>query len=66
MPRPDSPCKGVCSTLYTEYCNGCGRHYLEVANWVSFSEEEKEVVWQRILKEGYEYGIPRTNNTENL
>jgi uncharacterized protein len=54
--RPDSPCVGVCSTLYTTYCNGCGRHYMEVANWVAMSDEEKEAVWKRL--ESYDLKEP--------
>ncbi|RCS56841.1 DUF1289 domain-containing protein [Parvibium lacunae] len=51
--RPDSPCIGVCSTLYDDVCRGCGRHVMEVANWVFFDAEEKERVWQRISQEGH-------------
>ncbi|QDH83658.1 hypothetical protein [Achromobacter phage Motura] len=51
--RPDSPCVGVCSTLYTEICNGCGRTYMEAANWVFMDEEEKDKVWIRITAEGF-------------
>lgn len=49
--RPDSPCIGVCTVLYTETCNGCGRTYLEVAQWIAMPEEEREAVWQRIETE---------------
>ncbi|BBO59600.1 DUF1289 domain-containing protein [Mycoavidus sp. B2-EB] len=48
---PDSPCIGVCSTLFDEVCMGCGRTAFEVSNWVFFSDEEKRLVWQRIIKE---------------
>lgn len=51
MSRPESPCIGVCTTLYTEWCSGCGRHYLEVANWNAMTRDEKEVVWVRIETE---------------
>lgn len=51
MTRPESPCIGVCTTLYTERCSGCGRHYLEVANWNAMTDAEKEVVWVRIETE---------------
>lgn len=51
MTRPDSPCIGVCTTLYTEKCDGCGRHYLEVANWNAMTEAEKETIWVRIEAE---------------
>ena len=58
MTRPDSPCIAICDTLYQPtHCSGCGRTIEEVANWVVFTEAEKEAVWQRILAEGY----PRRN-----
>jgi len=50
--RPDSPCIGICSTLFDEICQGCGRTATEVSNWVFFSEEEKRVIWARITAEG--------------
>lgn len=49
---PDSPCIGVCSTLFDEVCKGCGRTASEVANWVFLNEEEKVAVWKRITLEG--------------
>jgi predicted Fe-S protein YdhL (DUF1289 family) len=49
---PDSPCIGVCSTLFDEICKGCGRTADEVANWVFLSDEEKRAVWTRIEHEG--------------
>ena len=56
-PYPDSPCVAVCSTTFDDVCRGCGRTVAEVANWVFFTQEEKDVVWERILSEGY----PRRN-----
>ncbi len=55
--RPDTPCVAVCSTTFDEVCRGCGRTYVEVANWVAMNAEEKEKVWVRILAQGY----PRRN-----
>ena len=55
--RPDTPCVAVCSTTFDEICRGCGRSVVEVAHWVSMSAAEKEVVWVRILAQGY----PRRN-----
>lgn len=52
MTRPDSPCIAVCTTLYDEKCKGCGRTYIEVANWNAMDEPEREAVWQRIEAEG--------------
>ncbi len=50
--RPDSPCIGICSTLFDDICQGCGRTAAEVSNWVFFSDEEKQVIWARITREG--------------
>ncbi len=49
---PDSPCIGVCSTLFDEVCKGCGRTATEVSNWVFLSDDEKRAVWERISREG--------------
>ena len=48
----DSPCIGVCTTLYDEICQGCGRTLSEVSNWVFLSQEEKDSVWHRIRADG--------------
>jgi predicted Fe-S protein YdhL (DUF1289 family) len=56
-PRADTPCVAVCSTTFDEICRGCGRSVVEVAHWVSMTPEQKEVVWVRILAQGY----PRRN-----
>ena len=48
MTRPDSPCKGVCTTTYDEVCRACHRHYLEVANWSTMTQAEKDAVWARV------------------
>jgi uncharacterized protein len=50
-PRPESPCIAVCTTLYDEYCKGCGRHYIEVSGWPSMPDAEREIVWQRIERD---------------
>ena len=55
--RPDTPCVAVCSTTFDEICRGCGRTVIEVAHWVSMTAPAKELVWQRILSQGY----PRRN-----
>jgi len=34
--------------LYDEQCRGCGRTYVEVARWIELTDEERELVWQRI------------------
>jgi len=48
----DSPCIGVCTTLYDEICQGRGRTLGEVSNWVFFSQAEKDSVWKRIRADG--------------
>ena len=55
--RADTPCIAVCSTTFDDFCRGCGRSVLEVAHWVSMTDLQKEVVWQRITAQGY----PRRN-----
>ena len=55
--RADTPCVAVCSTTFDEICRGCGRTVVEVANWVVMDAVEKELVWARILSQGY----PRRN-----
>ena len=47
----DSPCIGICSTLFDDVCKGCGRTIIEVSNWVAMSAEEKKQVWARIKNE---------------
>lgn len=49
----DTPCVGVCSTLYDDVCRGCGRTAAEVSNWVFFNDAEKREIWQRITAQGY-------------
>lgn len=51
--RPDSPCVGVCTTLYDENCRACGRHYIEVANWNQLDQAKKDEIWSRISAHGY-------------
>ena len=50
--RPDSPCIGVCSTLFDDVCKGCGRTATEVSNRVFLSDDERRAVWSRIEREG--------------
>ena len=45
-----SPCIGICSTTFgDDICFGCQRTYLEVIQWNTFSDEEKDKVNQRLL-----------------
>ncbi len=50
--RPDSPCIAICSTAQGDpVCQGCGRTFEEVTNWVVMTQAEKDVVWDRIESE---------------
>lgn len=55
----DTPCIGVCSTLFDAKCKGCGRTQFEVDNWVFLSDEEKAAVWQRISQDGSAHVLKR-------
>ena len=57
----DSPCIGVCTTLYDDVCQGCGRTLGEVSNWVFLDQDEKDIVWKRIRAEGTAMRFQRQN-----
>ena len=46
-----SGCVGICSTLYDEVCQGCGRTAHEVSHWVTLTNEEKKAIRDRIDRE---------------
>ena len=47
--RSSTPCLGICSTTYgDDVCRGCKRFILEVINWNSYSNDEKEIVNSRL------------------
>jgi predicted Fe-S protein YdhL (DUF1289 family) len=50
--NPDTPCIGVCSTLFDDTCKGCGRTAQEVIDWISLQPEQKAAIWARIVEEG--------------
>ena len=44
-----TPCVGICSTTYgDEVCRGCKRFHHEVIQWNSYSDQQKEIVWNRL------------------
>lgn len=52
MTRPDSPCIGYCSTaLGDDVCRGCRRTFEEVTHWITYTPEQKQAVWNRLLSE---------------
>lgn len=58
----DSPCIGICSTLFDDICQGCGRTAAEVYNWVFMTPEEKQAIWARITSEGTAMRFVRKNH----
>lgn len=46
----DSPCVGICSTTNVgdEICIGCGRTYLEVIDWNTYTDEQKILINTRL------------------
>ncbi len=45
----DTPCVGVCSTVYGDgVCRGCKRHFDEVIDWNRFDEPQKTAIYARL------------------
>ena len=46
----DSPCVGICSTTNVgdEICVGCGRSFMEVIEWNSYSDAQKISINSRL------------------
>lgn len=63
--RPN-PCIALCTVLYDDRCKGCGRTYLEVAQWNSLTEDEKETIWVRIETEATAWRFNRHKDRANL
>ena len=61
----DSPCIGVCTTLYDDVCQGCGRTLGEVSSWVFLRQEEKDAVWKRIRADGTAMRFQRQAKASN-
>ncbi len=48
----DTPCIGVCSTIYgDDICRGCKRTYTEIIAWNTYSDDEKQWVFNRLATE---------------
>jgi len=46
----NSPCRGACQLdAFGHYCIGCHRTIDEIAGWSQFGDEQKELVWTRLL-----------------
>ena len=49
--RSSTPCLGICSTTFgDEVCKGCKRFAHEIVSWTKYSEQEREIVNDRIEK----------------
>ena len=49
--RSSTPCLGICSTTFgDEVCKGCKRFAHEIVSWTKYSEEEREIVNDRLEK----------------
>jgi len=49
LKKVDTPCIGICSTVYgDDICRGCKRHYHEVIEWNTYSEQQKQIILHRL------------------
>ena len=49
--RSSTPCLGICSTTFgDEVCKGCKRFAPEIVSWTKYSQEEREIVNDRLEK----------------
>ncbi|MES2663374.1 MAG: DUF1289 domain-containing protein [Pseudomonadota bacterium] len=49
MKASQTPCVGLCSTVYGDRtCRGCFRSLEEITNWTTYSENEKHHTWMRL------------------
>ena len=47
--RSSTPCLGICTTTFgDEVCKGCKRFSHEIVSWTKYSEEEREIVNNRL------------------
>jgi predicted Fe-S protein YdhL (DUF1289 family) len=49
---PDSPCIGVCSTLFDEVCKGAAVRPPRYRTGCSSATKKKRAVWERITRDG--------------
>jgi uncharacterized protein len=46
-----TPCVGICSTTYGDLvCRGCKRFAHEIVAWNTYSDAQRERVWQRLQR----------------
>lgn len=44
-----SPCIGICELDDRGYCEGCFRHTSEIANWLSYDDQQRQRLMDDIL-----------------
>lgn len=49
-----SPCQAVCRLDGDERCAGCGRTAEEIGRWITYSDDEKNTINRRLLREAQE------------
>lgn len=49
-----SPCQAVCRLDGDGRCAGCGRTAEEIGRWITYSDEEKNTINRRLLREARE------------
>jgi len=60
--RIRTPCIGICSTTYGgDVCRGCKRFAHEIIDWNAYSEEQKQLVWDRLTRLTVEVVAPRVS-----
>ena len=48
-PLIDTPCVGICSTVYGDVvCRGCKRFFKEIIEWNGYEHASKQEVYQRL------------------
>lgn len=56
MVLPNTPCVRICEIEKPDtglpFCKGCGRYIEEIRGWGSKSEDEKILIWNRLLNDG--------------
>jgi predicted Fe-S protein YdhL (DUF1289 family) len=43
-----TPCVGICTLNEQQECIGCGRRLEEIAQWLSYSNAERETIMHRL------------------
>lgn len=49
-----SPCQAVCRLDGDGRCAGCGRTAEEIGRWITYSDDEKNTINRRLLREAQE------------